>query len=291
MTITAADVDGLSVVIPAFNEEEAIGEVVGEVAELCTAGGIDFEIIVVDDGSTDQTGETLQSKAVTVLRHPENRGYGASIKTGVLSARHPWILILDADGTYPVSEIPKLLESLDHYDMVVGARLGKDVNIPMVRRPAKWLLNKLANYMAQTKIPDINSGFRIFRKSSFLRFLSIYPAGFSLTTTITLALLCNNHPVKYVPINYHKRKGQSKIRPLRDTYNFFLLVIRTIMYFDPLRVFLPLAFAILLCGFGYAIYEMFHYDNITTAAALLLFAGAQTAVLGLLADLIVKGRR
>ena len=104
-------------------------------------------------------------------------------------------------------------------------------------------------------------------------------------------MLCNSHPVKYVPINYHKRKGQSKIRPLRDTYNFFLLVIRTIMYFDPLRVFLPLAFSILLCGFSYAIYEMFRYNNITTAAALLLFAGAQTAVLGLLADLIVKGRR
>lgn len=291
MRITAADVEGISVVIPAFNEEQAIGEVVGEVSELCTAEGIDFEIIVVDDGSTDQTSETLQSKAVTVLRHPENRGYGASIKTGVLSARHPWILILDADGTYPVAEIPKLLESVDHYDMVVGARMGQNVNIPLVRRPAKWLLNKLANYMAQTKIPDINSGFRIFRKSSFLRFISIYPSGFSLTTTITLALLCNNHPVKYVPINYLKRKGQSKIRPLRDTYNFFLLVIRTIMYFDPLRVFLPLAFAILFCGFTYAIYEMFHYDNITTAAALLLFAGAQTAVLGLLADLIVKGRR
>jgi hypothetical protein len=121
--------------------------------------------------------------------------------------------------------------------------------------------------------------------------LSIYPSGFSLTTTITLALLCNNHPVKYVPIDYYKRKGQSKIRALRDTYNFFLLVIRTIMYFDPLRVFLPLAFFILLFGFGYSIYEMIHYSNITTAAALLLFAGAQTAVLGLLADLIVKGRR
>ncbi len=175
--------------------------------------------------------------------------------------------------------------------MVVGARLGKDVNIPLVRKPAKWLLNRLANYMAQTTIPDINSGFRIFRKSSFLRFLSIYPAGFSLTTTITLALLCNNHPVKYVPVSYHKRKGQSKIRPLRDTYNFFLLVIRTIMYFDPLRVFIPISLLLLLLGMVYCIFEISRYHNITTAAALVLIAGVQAAILGLLADLIVKGRR
>lgn len=291
MTVTSIDLEGVSIVIPAFNEEEAIGEVVGELSEICSSEGVDFEIIVVDDGSTDQTSEALQTKPVRVLKHPENRGYGASIKTGVLSARYPWILIMDADGTYPVREIPKLLRNVEDYDMVVGARMGNDVSIPLVRLPAKWLLNKLANYMAQTKIPDINSGFRIFRKSSFLRFLTIYPAGFSLTTTITLALLCNHHPVKYVPIDYYKRKGQSKIRPFRDTYNFFLLVIRTIMYFDPLRVFLPLSFFMLLFGLGYAGYEMIHYHNITTAASLILFAGAQTAILGLLADLIVKGRR
>src|SRR5262249_12655404 len=145
--------------------------------------------------------------------------------------------ITDADGTYPIDSIPKLLENHDGYDMIVGARIGKDVNIPLIRRPAKWLLNKLAAFMAQTQIPDLNSGFRLFRKSSFLRFEKILPSGFSLTTTITMALLCNNHPVKYVPVDYYKRKGMSKIRPFRDTYNFFMLVIRTIMYFDPLRVF------------------------------------------------------
>jgi hypothetical protein len=145
--------------------------------------------------------------------------------------------------------------------------------------------------MAQTRIPDINSGFRLFRKSSFLRFLNYCPSGFSLTTTITLALLCNNHPVKYVPVDYYKRKGASKIRPLRDTYNFFLLVIRTIMYFDPLRVFVPIALLLLLSGSLFTAVEVYRFKNITTAAAIFLFAGLQTLVLGLLADLIVKGRR
>ncbi len=289
--LVSVDSGGVSIVIPAYNERQAIGDVVDEIHRICTAQRIDFEIIVIDDGSTDETADELISRPVKLIRHPENRGYGASIKTGVLSARYPWILITDADGTYPVAEIPRLLQDLEQYDMVVGARLGKDVNIPAVRRPAKWVLNKLANHMAQTKIPDINSGFRVFRKTSFLRFLSIYPPGFSLTTTITLALLCNNHPVKYIPVNYYKRKGNSKIRPFADTYNFLLLVVRTIMYFDPLRVFMPAALLLLFGGAVFSAFEIYRYHNITTAASIILMAGVQTGILGLLADLIVKGRR
>ncbi len=174
--------------------------------------------------------------------------------------------------------------------MIVGARTGENVNIPLVRRPAKWLLNKLANFMAQTIIPDLNSGFRLFRKSSFLRFQNIYPSGFSFTTTITLALLCNHQPVKYVAVDYYKREGRSKIRPLRDTYNFFVLVIRTIMYFDPLRVFMPVALVLSLVGIVFTSWEIYHLRNITTAATIVLFAALQTFILGLLADLIVKGR-
>ena len=290
-TLTRRDLGGVSVVVPAYNEQQSIAEVVDEILETCSSQHIEFEIIVVDDGSSDQTTEVLQNKAVTLIRHPENRGYGASIKTGVLSSRYPWILIADADGTYPIPQIPRLLEAVEHYDMVVGARVGTDVNVPLIRRPAKWILNKLANYMAQTRIPDINSGFRLFRKSSFLRFLNYCPSGFSLTTTITLAFLCNNHPVKYVPVDYFKRKGRSKIRPLRDTYNFFLLVIRTIMYFDPLRVFVPAALLLLLSGLIFTGIELYRFRNITTAASIFLFAGFQTLILGLLADLIVKGRR
>src|SRR3990172_505169 len=184
-TLIRTDLGGVSVVIPAYNEQQCIAEVVDEIFEVCTTHKIDFEIVVVDDGSTDQTADALKEKPVHLIRHPENRGYGASIKTGVLSARYPWILITDADGTYPIAQIPRLLENVEHYDMVVGARVGTDVNVPLIRRPAKWILNKLANYMAQTRIPDINSDFRLFRKSSFLRFLNYCPSGFSLTTIIT----------------------------------------------------------------------------------------------------------
>lgn len=288
---TAKDSGGISVIIPAYNEEQAIRQVVEEVDSICRSQGLEFEIIVVDDGSTDRTGEVLQNSPAVVIRHRENRGYGAGIKTGVLASHHPWILITDADGTYPNAQLPRLLEEREHYDMVVGARIGEDVKIPAIRRPAKWALNSLAAFMAQTKIPDLNSGFRLFRKSSFLRFLNIYPSGFSLTTTITLAMFCNNHPVKYVPIDYYKRQGRSKIRPLRDTYNFFMLVIRTIMYFDPLRIFMPVALFLLAFGVLFSIYEIYRFMNITTAATIVLFAGFQTAVLGLLADLIVKGRK
>jgi glycosyltransferase involved in cell wall biosynthesis len=285
------DFAGVSIIIPAFNEEKGIGRVVQEIHDVCSARGFDFEIIVVDDGSTDSTTRALEDKPVQLLKHPENRGYGASIKTGVLAARHSWILITDADGTYPVEQIPALIENSPHYDMVVGARTGEDVNIPLVRRPAKWSLTKLANFMAQTTIPDLNSGFRLIRKASFIRFLHYYPAGFSLTTTITLAMLCNHHPVKFLPVNYYKREGRSKIRPIRDTYNFFLLVIRTIMYFDPLRVFFPAALMLAIAGLLFTIWEIIVFRNITTAATIVLFAAVQTAILGLLADLIVKGRR
>ena len=175
--------------------------------------------------------------------------------------------------------------------MIVGARTGQDVNIPLVRRPAKWLLAKLADFMAQSHIPDLNSGFRLFRKTAFLRFMKLLPAGFSLTTTITLALLSNAFPVRYVPVDYYKRKGRSKIRPIRDTYQFFLLVFRTVMYFDPLRVFIPIATLLLIFGVCVSAYEIIRFKNITTAAAIFLFAGVQTAMLGLLADLIVKSRR
>lgn len=288
---TSVEFAGVSIIIPAYNEQKGIGRVIDEIQEVCSARGLEFEIIVVDDGSTDGTIGALGDKSVHLLRHPENRGYGASIKTGVLASRFPWILITDADGTYPVTDIPTLIENCANYDMVVGARTGREVNIPWMRRPAKWMLLKLANFMAQTKIPDLNSGFRLFRKTTFIRFLHYYPAGFSLTTTITLAMLCNDHPVKFIPVNYYAREGSSKIRPIRDTYNFFILVIRTIMYFDPLRVFFPAALVLAVIGTIFTIWELVAFRNITTAATIVLFAAVQTAILGLLADLIVKGRR
>src|ERR671918_9146 len=152
--LTTMESAAISIVIPAYNEAQAILEVIQQISDVCNTQKLDYEIIVVDDGSTDQTAEVLHKKGIHVIRHPENRGYGAAIKTGVLSAQNPWILITDADGTYPIAQIPKLVENMDHYEMIVGARTGEDVNIPAIRKPAKWVLSKVANFMAQTQIPD-----------------------------------------------------------------------------------------------------------------------------------------
>ena len=163
--------DKLSVVIPVYNEEKAIGTVLYELIEVLE--GQAYEIIVVDDGSTDNTAKIVQEKQVKLIQHPQNMGYGAAIKTGIKNAANDLILIIDADGSYPVKAIPKLLKEVDNYDMVVGARTGKEVKIQLYRRPAKWFLSKLANYLSGTKIPDLNSGMRIFRKRDVENFFNI----------------------------------------------------------------------------------------------------------------------
>jgi len=176
----------LSIVIPAHNEEKAIGAVLDELIEVLE--GQKYEIIVVDDGSTDKTPKIVQQKdSIKLIQHHYNKGYGAAIKTGIKNATNEVILIIDGDGSYPVKAIPELLKEADKYDMVVGARTGKEVKIQLYRRPAKWFLSKLANYLAETKIPDLNSGMRIFRRKEVERFLNILPNKFSFTTTLTLA--------------------------------------------------------------------------------------------------------
>ncbi|HEX7877898.1 MAG TPA: glycosyltransferase family 2 protein, partial [Candidatus Eisenbacteria bacterium] len=178
-----ANLPPITLLIPAYNEEKGIGPVLEQVKAL----GLPGEILVVDDGSTDKTFEAAQIPGITVLRHDVNRGYGQSLKTGILASKHDIVVITDADGTYPNEDIAELLSHMEHYDMVVGARTGKTVKIPLLRKPAKKFLNLLANYLAGVEIPDLNSGLRVFRKSVAREFFSILPSGFSFTTTITLA--------------------------------------------------------------------------------------------------------
>ena len=185
------------------------------------------EVIVVDDGSRDGTGEAAYYAGARVLRHRSNRGYGSALKTGIMAATHNLILITDADGTYPVKYIPELVEGLQTADMVVGARTGNNVAIPLVRRPAKWVLNKLANYVTGHRIPDLNSGLRAFRKNA-RQYFAILPDQFSFTTTITLAMFCDNYAVHYVPVDYLPRKGKSKIVPRAS---FAVLILRTATMF------------------------------------------------------------
>jgi glycosyltransferase involved in cell wall biosynthesis len=271
--------------MPAFNEEQGIGHVLEELKGL----GEDFEVLVVDDGSTDGTFEAARRSGVRVLRHRSNRGYGAALKTGIREARGEIIVITDADGTYPNERIPEIVGKMADNDMVVGARTGRSVAIPWTRRPAKWALRKLANYLAETRIPDLNSGLRAIRRDVALHFFPILPAGFSFTTTITLAMLVNDYPVEYVPIDYHARKGKSKIRPVHDTLNFVSLIVRTTVYFRPLKVFLPVAGFLVFASLLILLGSWLLTPKIMDASVTITFmAGVQVAALGLLADLIDK---
>lgn len=278
----------VSIVIPAYNEENAIAETVDQIRKVMAHSAYDYELIVVDDGSEDRTGQRARRNGVRLVRHDTNQGYGAGLKTGIRAAKGDWIVITDADGTYPNDRIPDLLKYAGENDMVVGARVGGAAKIPLIRRPAKWVLAQVANYLAETKIPDYNSGLRVFRKDMAKRFFKILPSGFSFTTTITLSSLCHGYRVKYIPIDYYERTGKSKIKPFRDTYRFFMLIVRTTVYFNPLKVFMPLSFVLLTLGIGKMIYEIITAGGLAETSVLLILAAFQTFTLGLLADMIDK---
>jgi glycosyltransferase involved in cell wall biosynthesis len=246
------------------------------------ATGWDYEIIVIDDGSTDGTADRAAAAGARVVRRPTNGGYGSALKLGVRLARYDWILITDADGTYPAEAIPELLAKSDLNSMIVGARIGEHVNIPLARRPAKWFLARLASYLAGRPLPDLNSGLRLMRKSLVQRYEHLLPDGFSFTTTITLAAACNAHPVAYVPIDYRVRLGSSKIRP-RHAYDFALLIVRTVVFFNPLKVFLPLGAALALAGIAKFAYDLTR-DNLSESAVLSVLAAMIVWAVGLLAD-------
>jgi glycosyltransferase involved in cell wall biosynthesis len=280
----------VSIVIPAYNEEGAIKPVVAALLEVMDGSGLTYEVLVVDDGSDDETAVIAQSiPGITVLHHRQNKGYGAALKTGIRHAHHDIICITDADGTYPNERIPELLRHLEvgEFDMVVGARTGENVSIPLARRPAKWALRQLAALVSGEKIPDLNSGLRLFRRDVAMRFFSILPDKFSFTTTITLALMSNQYLVEFVPVNYFARVGQSKIRPIHDTINFTQLVLRITLYFAPLKIFLPLSGILLLMGIAWAIFSLMVLGQLADVSTIVIVMTAfQVAVIGMLAELI-----
>ncbi len=272
----------VSVVIPAFNEAEHVGAEIDAVTAALEGTGWRFEVIVVDDGSGDATAQRAADAGARVLRHRHNQGYGAALKRGIEAAEHDWILITDADGTYPAEEIPGLLARADRAEMVVGARTGEAVSVPLARRPAKWFLRRLASYLAGRKLPDLNSGLRLMRRDLVLRYEHLLPPGFSFTTTITLAAACNGHEVEYVPINYRRRLGESKIRPWH-AYDFTLLILRTIVFFNPLKVFIPLGGLLALGGLAKFVYDLTR-NNLSESAVLAFLGALIIWAVGLLAD-------
>ena len=279
----------ISVIIPAYNEAGGIGKVLSNLEMVLSQTGFDYEIIVVNDGSIDRTGEIVREAGVVLLEHTDNCGYGASLKDGIKGAQYDNILILDADGTYPQDAIPELLKAAGDYDMVVGSRTGGSVAIPPHRRLPKWLLRKMANYLVGMKIPDLNSGLRVFKKSAAIKFLNILPNGFSFTTTITVALLSNNYTVKYIPINYNKRTGKSKFRPIQDTFNLLNLILRTSLYFNPLKIFIPFSLTLFLLAVLVFIYSKFFTPQVMDITIIVIIMTAvQILALGLIADLVDK---
>lgn len=275
----------ISVVIPAFNEEKGVGESIRELRETFNAANIEAEIIVVDDGSKDKTARAAKSAGARVIQHRSNRGYGASLKTGILAASYDIIGITDADGTYPAKYLPEMLYELETADMVVGSRTGADVHIPLVRKPAKWFLRQMANYVAQTKIPDLNSGLRVFRRDAAIQYFAILSDQFSFTTTITLAMLCDKYAVSYLPIDYRRRQGKSKIMPW-DAGSFAVLILRVAMLFRPLRVFLPIALACVLYGISKAAIDLTRDPNISASAIFAFVSALMMVLVGMLGDAV-----
>lgn len=280
----------ISVVIPAFNEEGGVRDVLEKIQEVLHEHHIEGEIILVDDGSTDRTAEeALRCDGVTVLTHRENRGYGASLKTGIRHAAYDLVFITDADGTYPSEMLPQLLARIEsgRLDMVVGARMGKTRAIPLIRRPAKWFLGRLASFIAGVRIDDVNSGMRVLRRRVVLEHLSLLPDGFSFTTTITLAMLVNGYLVEDVTVDYQTRVGRSKIRPIHDTLNFVQLVLRMGLYFAPLKIFLPMAFGLLLLAVMWGLFTRLVLGQLADVSSLVLaMAGLQIGAVGMVAELI-----
>lgn len=280
---------GVSIIIPALNEEKGIALSVEDILSAMDESAMPYEMIIVDDGSTDRTADIVKSlSGVKLLRNIRNRGYGASLKRGIQAAGYDIIAITDADGTYPGERISELVSLLsDDVDMVVGWRKGFAAKIPLVRRPAKWVIKKVTEFLAGYSIPDLNSGLRVFRKKTVIDNEYVLPAGFSFTTTITLLIASGGGNILYEPISYKHRSGSSKFHPIKDTWGMITLIIRSILLFNPLRVFVPISMLFFLSAIIILAVSLIWMERIPDGTiTILTVAGFQILVMGLLADLI-----
>jgi glycosyltransferase involved in cell wall biosynthesis len=286
-----------TLLIPVFNEEQSIEQTVLSAKNTLEKLDEDFEIVVINDGSTDRTAEILAGLSVPemkIVNHKQNRGYGASMKTGIRHSLGEVIGTTDADGTYPIEQLGPMMQIMreKEADMIVGARTKKGVKIPLIRRPAKAIVNMLANSLVGMRIPDTNSGLRIFTREMAERYMHLYPQGFSFTLTITLASLTNDHIVEFHSIDYFKRQGKSSmssgINGVKHFINFLGLIIRITTYFRPIRFFIWPSMLLMLSGLGIIIYTISADSNISDAGMLLLLTGLQVGLFGLLAEVVVR---
>jgi glycosyltransferase involved in cell wall biosynthesis len=285
-----ADPSTVSIVIPAFNESESIAEVVG----VLRAAAPWREIIVVDDGSKDATGERAAAAGATVVRHAYNIGNGAAVKNGIRRATGEYILIVDADGQHPPEDALRLVARLGEYDMVVGAR-SPETQATQARRAGNGALNRLASYLTGRDIPDLTSGFRGARASGLREFLHLLPNGFSTPTTTTLAFIKGGYTVTFEPIHARQRSGQSKIRLARDGAKFLMIIFKIVTLFSPMRIFVPLSAASFALGVLYGVWNVVTRARIPNGAVLLILFAVVVFLVGLVSEQIsalrFEGRR
>jgi glycosyltransferase involved in cell wall biosynthesis len=280
-----ADPSAVSIVIPAMNEADAIAAVVTALRSAAPWR----EIVVVDDGSADGTAGRAEAAGARVIRHPYNKGNGAAVKTGIRHACGEFIVVVDADGQHPPEDARRLAASLGEYDLVVGARTAA-TQATSARRGGNALLNGLAGYLTGRPIPDLTSGFRGARRDCLLEFIHLLPNGFSTPTTTTLAFIKAGYNVTFVPVEARPRLGQSKIRFARDGAKFFLILLKIVTIFSPLRIFVPISLASFLVGAAYGIWTAVSYGRIPNGAVILILFAAVVFLVGLISEQIATLR-
>ncbi|CUU54489.1 Glycosyltransferase involved in cell wall bisynthesis [Parafrankia irregularis] len=289
----------VTVVLPCYNEQDHVVLELERITAAMDASGYSYELLVIDDKSTDSTLSVLRDVApkypnMRLMPFRRNGGSGTARRIGTQEARGKIVVWTDADMTYPNERIPEFVQYLDEnpdVDQVVGARTTEEGTHKWARVPAKWLIRMIAQRLSGMKIPDLNSGLRAFRRDVSLPYLRLLPPGFSCVTTITMAFLSNQHPVDYLPIDYAKRSGTSKFHPFRDARRYILQVLRMVMYFDPIKVLMPVALWIMGLGFAKLIADVIRYDlRVTTSTLLAILVGFQIVVLALIGDLVARSR-
>lgn len=272
----------LSVVIPAYNEASGIGATLEDVRSVVP----DAEVLVIDDGSSDATGEIAAAAGARVIRHRVNRGYGGALKTGIRAARGEVVILFDADGQHNARYIPALVDGLNDYDIVIGERMNVH-RTAGARLPGKIVLGAAVNLIAGTRIKDINCGFRAARREELERILPLLPDGFSFSTTSTLAYLKLGRSVGFMPMETHRRLGKSTVNPLKDGYRTIMLIVRLMALFNPLQVFLPIAMALGGAGFVYGTYwALARGRGVPVGAMVFLTTGLISFLLGVVCDQI-----
>ena len=285
-----ASPSSVTIVVPAFNERESIGAVVASLR----AAAPWHEVLVVDDGSTDGTGQAAEAAGARVVSHPYNKGNGAAVKTAIRATSSEWLTIVDGDGQHRANDVARLVARLGEYDLVVGAR-SSDTQATAGRRIGNAVLNWLASYLTDRPIPDLTSGFRAARRDYLLEFIHLLPNGFSTPTTTTLAFIKAGYNVAFEPIGVLPRIGTSKIRLASDGAKFLLILLKVITIFSPLRIFAPVSAAAFVLGAGYGAWNFAYHDRIPNGAVLLLMFSVVVMLVGLVSEQVAslrfEGRR